>query len=186
MRRYLPVWDVGRPTHPNAWSLIYHLMMAVVGDPRCRVLPSGRRSLRFRARLQKAVTAIVVNVDDALVAAANRTDSGVPFPAGIWRRTFLCVHGVHSNDRNQNAHASDSDQRALHRIASFGEASVALCVASIGRNKISNLLSVNVISPEVKSPCALRRTDAALRERPARHGACGGSGASRLKQPTKR
>jgi hypothetical protein len=141
-------------------------MMAVVGDPRCLVLPSGRRRLRFRARLQKAVTAIVVNVDDALVAAANRTDSGVPFPAGIWRRTFLCVRGVHSNDRNQNAHASDSDQRTLYRITSFGEASVALCVASIGRNKISNLLSVNVISPEITSPCALHRTECGVKRTP--------------------
>src|SRR5215472_5259617 len=144
-------------THPNAWSLINDLVsvVLVVGDPRCRVLPRRRRSLRFRARLEKAVTAIVVNVDDALVTAANRADGGLPFPARIWRRTLLCIGGVHSNDRNQNAHASDGDQRALHRITSFGQASVARCVASIGRNKISNLLSVNSISPEIKSPCAL-------------------------------
>jgi hypothetical protein len=144
-------------THPNAWSLINDLVSAVlvVGDPRCRVLPRRRRSLRFRARLEKAVTAIVVNVDDALVAAANRTDGGISFPARIWRRTLLCIGGVHSSDRNQNAHASDGDRRALHRITSFGQASVARCVASIGRNKISNLLSVNSISPEIKSSCAL-------------------------------
>src|SRR5262249_7501471 len=63
-------------THPNAWSLINDLVrvVLVVGDPRCRVLPRRRRSLRFRARLEKAITPIVVNVDDALVAAANRAD----------------------------------------------------------------------------------------------------------------
>src|SRR5262245_16896125 len=91
-------------THPNAWSLINDLVsvVLVVGDPRCRVLPRRRRSLRLRARLEKAVTAIVVNVDDALVTAANRADGGIPFPARIWRRTLLCIGGVHSTDRNQN------------------------------------------------------------------------------------
>jgi hypothetical protein len=114
------------------------MVVLVVGDPRSRVA-KGCRGLRFRARLQEAVTAIVVNVGYTLVALANRTDSGVPFPAGVWRRTLLCIRGVRSNDRNQNAHASDSDQRVLHRISSFEQASVALSVASIGANKISNL-----------------------------------------------
>src|SRR5262249_15948134 len=130
------------------------MVVLVVGDPGCRGLPRGCRGLRFRARLQEAVTAIVVNVGYALVAPANRTDSGVPFPAGVWRRTLLCIRGVRSNDRNQNAHASDSDQRVLHRI------SVALSFPSIARTKSSNLLSVNSVSPEIKFSCVLHRADA--------------------------
>jgi len=40
--------------------------------------------LRGRARFQKAVTAIDVDIGHAHIAAANRADAGIPFPAGVY------------------------------------------------------------------------------------------------------
>src|SRR5262249_36977124 len=51
--------------------------MITVSGPRS---PRGFRSLRGWAILQKAVTATGVDIDHALIAAANRTNAGVPFP----------------------------------------------------------------------------------------------------------
>src|SRR5262249_39755214 len=54
------------------------LSMVAVSGPRGS--PRGCRSLRGWAILHKTVTAIDVDIDHALSAAANRTNTGVPFP----------------------------------------------------------------------------------------------------------
>jgi len=58
-------------------SPLYDLVMVAVSDPR---LPRGCRGLRGWAILHKAVTAIDVDIDHALSAAANWTNTGVPLP----------------------------------------------------------------------------------------------------------
>src|SRR5215831_18346374 len=87
--------------------------------------PRGCRSLRGRAILHKTVTAIDVDIDHALTAAANRTNTGVPFPrclcsvplgriirADVRVDIGLCIRRLYPDDHRQDAEASD--QSALH------------------------------------------------------------------------
>ena len=56
-----------------------------MSDPRTR----ARRSLRSRAILHETVTATGVDIDDALIAAAHRTRTGIPLP-----RLLSCGHAA--------------------------------------------------------------------------------------------
>src|SRR6516165_11887945 len=96
--------------------------MITVRGPRS---PRGFRSLRGWAILQKAVTATGVDIDHALIAAANRTNAGVPFPrcrrpvplgrilrVDVRVDIGLCIRRLYPDDHRQDAEASD--QSALH------------------------------------------------------------------------
>src|SRR6516225_10889284 len=87
--------------------------------------PRGCRSLRGWAILHKTVTAIDVDIDHALFAAANRTNTGVPFPGCLRPVPLgriirvdvrvdigLCIRRLYPDDHRQDAEASD--QSALH------------------------------------------------------------------------
>jgi len=101
------------------------LSMVAVSGPRCRGSPRGCRSLRGRAILHKTVTAIDVDIDHALIAAANWTNTGVPFPRCLRSVPLgriirvdvrvdigLCIRRLYPDDHRQDAEASD--QSALH------------------------------------------------------------------------
>src|SRR5258708_13905724 len=69
-----------RQKTPRENSAAGALSMVAANGPRCRGSPRGCRSLRGRAILHETLTAIHVEIDHALTAAANRADAGGPFP----------------------------------------------------------------------------------------------------------
>ena len=101
-------------------SAIDRLSRMTVSDPRTR----ARRSLRSRAILHETVTATGVDIDDALIAAAHRTRTGIPLPrllscghaavrwVEVWVDIGLCIRRLRADDHCQNAQATD--QKALH------------------------------------------------------------------------
>src|ERR1700747_3595227 len=99
--------------------------MVAANGPRCRGAPRGCRSLRGRAILHETVTAIDVDIDHALTAAANRTNTSGPFPrclrsvplgriirVNVGVDIGLCICRLYPDDHRQGAQATD--QSALH------------------------------------------------------------------------
>src|SRR5262249_5415203 len=89
--------------------------------PRLASCHPGRAAggrLRGRTILQKAVAAIDVDILYALITRANRTDAGVPLPAGVRPGgAGLRINVLHPCDQSHNA--DRADESALHQIASL-------------------------------------------------------------------